>query len=129
MLVRAHLPSHAVMPLVDLAIIHGGQGSVQTAIAAGVPVVGVPLHGEQYLNLKLVERHGAGRCLLSLKAARKARFRAIIEQVLADASFKANMQRLQTLQARHDGPTNTALALQEFARGPDTGRADHTTHD
>lgn len=93
------------MPLVDLAVIHGGQGSVQTAIASGGPVVGFPLHGEQYLNLKLVERHAAGRCLMSQKAARKARFRVVIEQILADPSFKANMQRLQALQARHDGPT------------------------
>ncbi len=38
-LVVDHLPSHKVMPLMDLAIIHGGQGSIQTAIASGTPVI------------------------------------------------------------------------------------------
>ena len=33
------LPSHLVMGDVDLAVIAGGQASVQTALAAGVPFV------------------------------------------------------------------------------------------
>ena len=117
-LVRSHLPSHAVMALVDLAIIHGGQGSVQTAIAAGVPVVGLPLHGEQYLNLKLIQRHGAGRCLWSPNTATRPRFGQVVARSLADASLKANMQRVQALQARYDGSSNSAQAVRQLAQTP-----------
>ena len=55
------LPSHEVMPRVDLAVTAGGQGSVQTAIASGCPFVGVPLQPEQHSNVAIVEGHGAAR--------------------------------------------------------------------
>ena len=46
-MVEGVLPSHLVMPRVDLAVTMGGQGSVQCAMAAGTPLVAVPLHPEQ----------------------------------------------------------------------------------
>jgi len=114
-LVKDHLPSHRVMPLVDLAVIHGGQGSVQTAIASGIPVVGFPLHGEQQLNLQTVERHGAGVCL-PLKALTRGGLRKQIKKVLTDESFKSNMERLKSFQDRYDGARNTATVLRELAQ-------------
>jgi UDP:flavonoid glycosyltransferase YjiC (YdhE family) len=37
------LPAHKVNPLADLAVIHGGQGTVQTACWSGTPFVGIGL--------------------------------------------------------------------------------------
>ncbi len=62
-LIERVLPSHLVMPQVDLAVTTGGQGSVQTAMACGTPLLGIPLHIEQDLNVALVERLGAARHL------------------------------------------------------------------
>jgi len=48
--------------LVDLAIIHGGRGTVYNAAYSGKPAVGVPLNGEQQFNLdNLVRRKAAIR--------------------------------------------------------------------
>ncbi len=115
-LLKEHLPSHQVMPLVDLAIIHGGQGSVQTAIASGAPLIGFSLQAEQRFNLKMIERHGAG-IWLSPGFLKKGDLRAQIEKVLTNNSFKTNMQRLQAFQNRADGAENAAIALQELAQG------------
>ncbi len=115
-LIKDHLPSHKVMPLTDLAIIHGGQGSVQTAIASGTPILGFPLHSEQDFNLRLVEKHGGGICL-SLKKLKSKTFRKDIEKILFDKSFKLKMQRLQEIQGRYDGPENSAGVLQKMAKG------------
>ncbi len=82
-LIEKHLPSHKVMPLADLAIIHGGQGSVQTAISASTPVLGFPLHPEQDFNLRLVEKNGGGICV-SLKNLKKKKFREHIERIISD---------------------------------------------
>ncbi|GAA4402795.1 hypothetical protein GCM10023168_13710 [Fodinibacter luteus] len=57
-LVCGILPNHEVMPRVAAAVIMGGQGSVQTAIASGTPFVGLPYHGEQELNVAVAERLG-----------------------------------------------------------------------
>lgn len=112
-LVKDFLPSHRVMPMCDLAIIHGGQGSVQTAIAAGVPAVGFPLQPEQNFNLRLVERHGGGRCL-SLRSLKRGKLQAAVEQVLGDPSYRATMRQLQTWQAARDGPLEVARAIRSL---------------
>lgn len=52
------LPNHLVLPRVSAAILMGGQGSVQTALAAGTPFLGLPYHGEQELNVAVAERLG-----------------------------------------------------------------------
>ena len=85
----------------DVAIIHGGQGSVQTAIASGIPVIGFPLHGEQQFNLQMVEQHGAGLCL-PLRTLKKGSLREQVIKVLTDDSFKRNVQRLKSFQDRYD---------------------------
>ena len=66
-LVEGVLPSHEVMTGVALAVTAGGQGSVQTALASGVPLIGIPLQPEQDLNVALAERQ---RCGTSRPAAR-----------------------------------------------------------
>jgi len=104
------------MPLVDLVIIHGGQGSVQTAIAAGVPLIGFPLQGEQSFNLAMIERHGAGLAL-PLRSLKRGELRTDIERVLNEPSFTTSMRRLKELQDRHDGAVNAATILQELAQG------------
>ena len=49
------------MPRVDLRVISGGQGSVQSALASGLPFIGIPLQPEQDANIVLAERQGAPR--------------------------------------------------------------------
>ncbi|MEJ2635225.1 MAG: glycosyltransferase [Calditrichia bacterium] len=106
-LVADFLPSHLVMPLCDLAIIHGGQGSVQTAISAGTPIIGFPIQPEQNFNLKQVERHGAGICL-SLRNLHRGHLTEAINRVLSDDSYRRSMQRLQSWQSRRDGASEVA---------------------
>jgi UDP:flavonoid glycosyltransferase YjiC (YdhE family) len=43
---------------VDLAIIHGGRGTVYNAAYSGKPAIGIPLNGEQQYNLDSLARHG-----------------------------------------------------------------------
>ena len=44
--------------IVDLAIIHGGQGTVDTAAYSGKPIIGFPMQFEQHLNLEMLVKHG-----------------------------------------------------------------------
>jgi UDP:flavonoid glycosyltransferase YjiC (YdhE family) len=78
-LVESVLPSHLIMPRVDVAVISGGQGSVQTALASGLPFVGIPLQPEQDANVAFAERQGA---------ARRVAQRAAGTQAVADAARK-----------------------------------------
>ncbi len=82
-LVEGVLPSHEIMPRVQLAVISGGQGSVQTAIASGTPFVGIPLQPEQHANVALVERQGAARLALHPDDVARA-----VRELLDDDSYR-----------------------------------------
>lgn len=102
-LIEGTLPSHLVMPQVDLAITTAGQGSVQTAMASGTPLLGIPLHPEQELNIALIEHLGA-----ALKATPTDDLAALATQMLDNKSFGAAAERIQKLYAAVDGPAKAA---------------------
>jgi UDP:flavonoid glycosyltransferase YjiC (YdhE family) len=106
-LVEDFLPSHLIMPFCNLAIIYGGQGTIQTAIASAIPMIGFPLQPEQNFNLKQMERHGAGLCL-SRRSLRRGFLTSAINKVLGQKSFRESAQRLQKWQSSRDGPLEVA---------------------
>lgn len=112
-MVVQHVPAHLVNPLADVAITHGGAGTVQTAIHAGTPLVGVPMHGEQAGNISLVERQGAG-IMMSRKALSRHRLAVAIERITTDKSYRENMQRLKRIQDPIDGAANAAREIVHF---------------
>lgn len=74
----------------------------QGAIESETPIIGIPLHVEQGLNVSIVEKHGAG--LMQIKHdIDPIEIRAKIERILNQRSFKTNMERLSKLQRQVDG--------------------------
>jgi UDP:flavonoid glycosyltransferase YjiC (YdhE family) len=108
------LPSHEIMPQVDLAVVAGGQGSVQTALASGLPFIGLPLQPEQDANVVMAERQGAAR-RLPTRHAGTDRLTRLAQTMLADPTYRTNARRLATVFARVDGPGAAADAILEVA--------------
>jgi UDP:flavonoid glycosyltransferase YjiC (YdhE family) len=115
-LVEPILPSHVVMPLVDVAVTAGGQGSTQTAAASGVPLVGIALQPEQDLNIHLLERQGMA-IRLSPRLAASAAMTDAVRTVLADPRYRANAERLRAIVGNVDGAGAAADAIIEFVAG------------
>lgn len=109
------LPSHLVMPRVALAVTAGGHGSVQTAMAAGTPVLGIPLQPEQDLNVALLARLGAASAVAPRHAG-TARLTRAAARMLAEPSFTAEARRIRDLYAAVDGPAAAAEAILELTR-------------
>lgn len=104
------LPTHEVLPLVDAAVLHGGEGSVQAAVAHGVPFVGIGLQAEQRWNVDECVRHGAA------VAARPAdvgtrRLAARVAAVVRDPALRAGARRLQGRLRGVDGAARAADAI------------------
>jgi UDP:flavonoid glycosyltransferase YjiC (YdhE family) len=106
------LPAHLVMPRVTVAVISGGQGSVQTAMAAGTPVLGIPLQPEQDLNLALLQRRGAA-IAIAPRHARSPRLTRAAENLLTQRPYAEAAARIRDLYAAVDGPANAADAILE----------------
>ena len=79
------VPQVDVMPHAAAIVCHGGSGTVNMALAAGVPIVVVPLFADQPYNARRVEAVGAG---LAPEPTDLARLADAVDAVLADRSYR-----------------------------------------
>ncbi|WP_344829226.1 hypothetical protein [Actinocorallia longicatena] len=107
-LVGGVLPSHEIMPRAALAVTAGGQGSVQTALASGTPLIAFPLQPEQALNVALAERLDAARALAPRDVADLP---ALAAEMLATDAHRKAAGRIADLYRRVDGPARAAEAV------------------
>jgi UDP:flavonoid glycosyltransferase YjiC (YdhE family) len=109
-LVYDWLPAPAVNPLADLAVIHGGQGTVQTACAAGTPFVGIGLQPEQESNIDAIVRQGSAIRIRKRRLSRHSLL-AAIEQLLRDPSARQRAKEIQQISQDWNGTQNAAEFL------------------
>jgi len=107
------LPSHKIMPRVDLAVTAGGQGSVQCAMAAGTPLIGIPLHREQDTNVYFLKEKGAAR-RLSIGDLEGGKLPATIAEVQARPGYRAAAQAIKAAYAGRNGPVRSAEAILRY---------------
>lgn len=112
-LLKSHVPAHLVNPMADIAITHGGAGTVQTAIHSGTPLVGIPMHQEQAGNISLVKRQGAGIMLWKQELTRK-NLASALETLVSNSQFRENMKRLKLEQDQVDGAAKAAQEIVNF---------------
>uniref|UniRef100_A0A182M8S5 UDP-glucuronosyltransferase n=1 Tax=Anopheles culicifacies TaxID=139723 RepID=A0A182M8S5_9DIPT len=88
-IVKAWWPQDDILahPNVRLFITHGGLLSTTESLYHGVPVIGIPVFGDQYLNMAKAERTGYG-LLVPYKEISEQRLAHAINQVLADEKYK-----------------------------------------
>ncbi len=111
--VHGILPSHVIMPRVDVAVTMGGQGTVQTAMVSGTPLVGIPLQPEQELNVDLAVRHGMGLAVAP-RHADTTRLTDAVRRVVSERSFRESAGRVRSWYAGVDGAANAARAIRSF---------------
>lgn len=103
-------PGHLLMEMASVVVNHGGNGTVNQAILAGRPVVGVPYHLDQSINLAQVEALGFGR-LVDPGPRLGARLTQAVHDVLADPSYQLAAERLQAAALRHGGAHEAARRI------------------
>lgn len=88
-----YVPHDAVFPEARALVTHGGWGTVGRALTHGLPMLVIPLFGDQLLNAALVERAGLGR-RLPLDQATPEAIRAELTALLADEGVRARARRV-----------------------------------
>jgi UDP:flavonoid glycosyltransferase YjiC (YdhE family) len=111
------LPSHLVMPRVRLAVTTAGQGSLQTAMAAGTPVIGIPLQPEQDLNVVLLERLGAAVRVAPSAVGSPAMAAAVRSALAGNSPLRAGAQQVRRWYDEVDGADAAARAIEQVAAG------------
>jgi UDP:flavonoid glycosyltransferase YjiC (YdhE family) len=109
------VPAEIVNPRVDVAVLHGGQGTFYTAAYSGRPVVGIPMQPEQQYNIDILVRSGSA-IRLSKRHFREQDLLAAIEAILADyPRYRANAEALAQRLPRVDGAQRGAERIQAIA--------------
>ncbi|XP_063629856.1 UDP-glucosyltransferase 2-like [Cydia splendana] len=91
-------------PKVKLFITQGGLQSTDETITGGVPVIGIPMIGDQFYNADKYVIHKIGK-KLCLEDLTENTLRSEIKDVIGDNSYRDNVIRLRTLM--NDQPTSS----------------------
>jgi MGT family glycosyltransferase len=109
------VPHSAVLPYVSAIVSQCGLGTLTKALKHGVPVVCVPLAGDQPDNAARVEAHGAGIRLSA--TATTEELHAGIQRVLEDGVYRQGAVALARLIVE-DGAAEAADQIGEVSSAP-----------
>ncbi|MDH7516900.1 MAG: glycosyltransferase [Candidatus Thermoplasmatota archaeon] len=98
----------------DLAIIHGGHGTVYTAAYSGKPIIGIPLHIEQQYNLDCLVRHASAIRLSKTFFKEKNLLNAIEKIFSSYDTYLHNAQILSQRLPKPEGDKNAAKRIIEI---------------
>ena len=104
------LPAHRLGGLVDAAVLHGGQGTVQTACATGIPFVGMGLQPEQTWHVRTAERRGHA-IAVSPGRVGSPEFLEAVKRVLSDPRIRAVANEVGDAYANVDGAAASARII------------------
>jgi hypothetical protein len=107
--VRRHVPHVTVLPYADLIVTHAGMGTVNAALAHGVPMLCLPFDRDQLGNASLVEALGAGRVLDRETSVEQ--LKSAVSDILGDEHLRAGARRMADVIAGYD---DGAIAISEL---------------
>jgi UDP:flavonoid glycosyltransferase YjiC (YdhE family) len=106
------LPAHKVNEMADIAITHGGQGTIQTAAWAGTPVVGIGFQSEQQQNIDGLVRAGMAKRIKMYELNARRLWEAI--SYLQKEDVLANARRMKELVRATDGLGESVRLMKEL---------------
>jgi MGT family glycosyltransferase len=106
-------PGLEIMKRSDVVLNHGGNGTIYQAIAAGIPIIGIPAHVDQERNLQRVEDLGFGLKLREKTCTGETILDAVNE-VVHNRKYRHAARELQQAALKYDGPVAAAELIDRF---------------
>lgn len=113
--VEQFIPYAHLMPKVDVLVTNGGYGSIQIALAHGVPVVAAGGTEDKPEIANRVQWAGVG-VGMKVKRPSEKRIRAEVRRVLDSPRFKARAMEIREKMVRLDAPRVSADLLEAVVR-------------
>ena len=107
-------PQLEVLKLADVAIIHGGLGSVKECIYYGVPMIVFPQAHDQPSNAKRVEHHQLG-IIGNLETITAEELKSHIHYLVSDASVQESVLKMKTLFHQEEQSAGALELIEEKA--------------
>ncbi len=107
----------------DLLIHHGGYGSCQTGLYAGKPALIIPTYSERESNARRIADQGAGDYVIPKsdvtgrkKQVSAEEVRTKVFNILSDASFAENAERISKRMKTYGGAAEAARLIESFVQ-------------
>jgi UDP:flavonoid glycosyltransferase YjiC (YdhE family) len=116
-LFKKFVPStELLMKDIDLAIVHGGRGTIYTTAYSGKPAIGIPMFLEQQSNINNLVKHGAA-LRVSKKYFKEYEFLNAINKIFSNYNvYLNNAQILAKKLTRENGSKIAAQRLNEIIK-------------
>jgi MGT family glycosyltransferase len=111
------VPQVDLLPLVDAVVSHGGNNTINETLAAGKPLLVLPVGGEQQDNASRVEFLGAG--LRTTLNAPAATIRALVGRLIRESSFRDSASACAAVLSETRGTETARLLIERLL---ETGR-------
>lgn len=103
-------PGSALMRVSDVVVCQGGTSTVYQALAASVPIVGLPTLHDHDFNLDRVEALGCG-VRISDSEFEPSMLRDAVEKLRNDGGYRARAGDYARMIAEYDGPRSAAKLI------------------
>lgn len=111
--VERFIPYAHLMPKVDALLTNGGYGSIQIALAHGVPVVAIGKTEEKPEIANRVKWSGVGIGIKAL-VPKESQIRDAVQRILGDPTFRARAQAISYEMKNLDAATTSADLIEEL---------------
>ncbi|MFK7976869.1 MAG: glycosyltransferase, partial [Halioglobus sp.] len=108
-----YLSGDEAASVASLVICNGGSPTTQQALDRGLPVLGLAGNLDQFLNMNMVERTGAGLCLRAARTTEKE-IQYAVTRLLSDTAYHNAAANVATHFERYD-PANYFRSILEKA--------------
>jgi MGT family glycosyltransferase len=112
--VESYVPQSLLMPYCDAAVMHGGTGTVYTALDHGVPMVNVPIGADQFVNAERCASLGVGP-VVDVGHRTPEAIREALREVLRDAGYRERARQVQQSMHALPSPREIVPLLERLA--------------
>ena len=102
-ILRPKVPQLDILKRADLFITHCGMNSTTETIKYGVPIIGVPIQGDQPLVARRVCDELSAGIRLDMSNLKSDEIADAIDKVLSDEKYAKNMKDLSLASAKYNG--------------------------
>jgi MGT family glycosyltransferase len=109
------VPQVELLPKVDMVIGHGGNNSTNETLAAGKPLIVLPVGGEQTDNASRIEWLGAGQ-RLNIHKFTEADVARVVAEIHANPHYAERTRELAAAITQSAGPQSASRLIAKLAR-------------
>ena len=113
-LLRAQVPQLELLKRADLFVTHSGMNSTSETIMYAVPIVSIPIEGDQHFNGKrMCDELKLGVRLDARKLSEDSIIEAI-DEVLSDDKYAKNIKEISAVSSKYNGAVEGAKIIADF---------------